>query len=210
MSAIYFHQKNIKCGIRGSERAWFSSQIFKLFICSLSLSPYDREQPLFKMCGRQDAATMSLEAFTNWARFADFYHCGEQSFEAFGIQLNTAIAMGADVVKLAARIDGQCEVHGYFEEEDRAWLKGLVQDGLKIGFFNRGQGWEGLLDAIDSGSGEIVMSFSVCDGFPGGRDWSDAVREIKERGLRIGPNTLGDMFEPGVTGYQLAKMLRSL
>jgi hypothetical protein len=213
MSTIYFKQRDgEECGIRGSERAWFSMQVFDLFMCSLSLNEFGSNQALFRMVWREDLDARSgrtIEDFRNWARAARWYYCGEEQFDAFSVQLNTAIAMGSDVIRLAARIHAQCEVHGYFDDSDRPWLKKLIEDGLSLGIFRTGQGWEPLLEMIGEGEGEIVMHFSVTDGFPGDRPWEEAMQRLKENGMRICPDNLGETFTHGINGFQLAQRLRN-
>lgn len=90
----------------------------------------------------------------------------------FEVQLNTVIACGSDELRLLARIHGQCEVHGYVEGEDRAWLAGLIERALEIGLMREetqgyGKGWRDVIELLRKASdAPVVMSYSVTDGFP--------------------------------------------
>lgn len=92
------------------------------------------------------------------------------------IDLNTALVAGSDQVALAAKIHGWCESHCWVEGPDRVWLADLIDRGLETGLYRRGMGWEGPA-RHDTGPGvvpllrsrddePVVLSFSVCDGFP--------------------------------------------
>ncbi len=78
---------------------------------------------------------------------------------------------------LAARIAGQAEVHGFCEGIDRAWLAGLIDEGLKSGEFRKNTGyphreesWEHVTAFLRARDDEpVVMSYSVTDSFPNRR-----------------------------------------
>lgn len=109
---------------------------------------------------------------------------GGHALSARTITLNTALVAGSRPIQLAARIHGHCEIHGYVEGPDRAWLAEVIDEGLDAGIYRRtlmygsvpeagidaqlcSQGWEdvqALLRAADDDP--VVMSYSVCDGFP--------------------------------------------
>jgi len=99
------------------------------------------------------------------------------------VGLNTALLAGSDLIRLAAKIDGWCEVHAWVEGGDRAWLAGIIEQGLRAGMYRQGlwmdnpdsgardkwapMGWDqviGLLRARDDEP--AVMSYSATDGFP--------------------------------------------
>lgn len=105
------------------------------------------------------------------------------------IELNTALAAGSDPVRLAAKVHGWCESHAFVEGKDRAWLAGIIDEGLRTGIYRRGiwyvdrpcngpaadqpdrkwssQGWEEVQAFLCERDDEpVVMSYSVCDQFP--------------------------------------------
>lgn len=99
------------------------------------------------------------------------------------VGLNTALAAGSDPIKLAAKLHGYCELHAWVDGPDRAWLAGIMQEGLDIGLYRRGiwyskmpdgprdqwtpQGWEDVITLLRARDDEpVVTSYTVCDGFP--------------------------------------------
>jgi hypothetical protein len=101
-------------------------------------------------------------------------------FHASDVALNTALAVGSDPIKLAAKIHGYCEIHGFVEGEHREWFAGVIDEGLAVGVYRRGlnyessdgttkwtsQGWEDVLALLRSRDEPVVMSYSVTDTFP--------------------------------------------
>lgn len=174
-----------------------------------------------------DALELSLGASNVRFRVADI------ELNSFDVALNTALAVGAPVIALAAKIHGACELHAWVEGPDRKWLADLIDDGLDIGVYRRevtghSQGWESVQELLRSRDDEpVVMSYSVCDSFPnqyvanwqppdGDEDaWydlpDDQQWELALAGLRkarpwaqITPESLaGQGFHLGVTVYDL-------
>lgn len=97
---------------------------------------------------------------------------------------NTALAVGNDAVKLAARLAGQREIHAWVDGPNRAWLADIIQAGLDCGVLRaqlrfkdgpypdspelvRPQGWEGVMELLRTRDDEpVVTSYSVGDSFP--------------------------------------------
>lgn len=95
------------------------------------------------------------------------FRVGGHDIEAWQLGMNTAMAMGSDVVKLAAKIHAKCEVHGYIEGEDRSDIAEIMEEGLRIGIYRSDAGWEQVIELLRSNDTEpVVMSYSVCDQFP--------------------------------------------
>jgi hypothetical protein len=101
---------------------------------------------------------------------------------ATALSLNTALAVGGDELRLAARIDAQCEIHGWVDGPHRGWIADVIERGLEVGLYRRSLeghdlGWSSVVDLLRSSSeGEIVTSFSVGDRFPS----ADAARLSEE------------------------------
>jgi hypothetical protein len=100
----------------------------------------------------------------------------------FSAQLNTALNIGGDEVKLMARLHGQCEIHCYVEGANRDWLAGIIERGIKIGLFREAEdwetGWSNVITLLRSRNDcPVVTSFSVCEQFPnpGVADWEAPV-----------------------------------
>jgi hypothetical protein len=101
-----------------------------------------------------------------------------RELKKLGIVVNTALAIGGDPLKLAARLIAQVDDHCWVEGEDRAWLAGIIGLGLEAGVFadrflsygDNGlwepSGWDdvtALLRACDDQP--VVMSYSVSGSF---------------------------------------------
>ncbi|MFK0047895.1 hypothetical protein ACIQU4_28175 [Streptomyces sp. NPDC090741] len=99
--------------------------------------------------------------------------------------LNTAMALGGDAVRLAARLHGQCEINCWIDGPNRAWLADVVQGGLDDGSFRSGVGWDGVADLLrERDDHPVVMSFA--DTFP--NVWS-------ARGAEIGASDADELVE---------------
>jgi hypothetical protein len=129
--------------------------------------------------------------------------------------MNTSLALGNDVFCLATRITCQCEVHGWFAGRDREWLAGLILQGLSIRVFRpvvraHPTGWEELVAWLRSGEGDVVMSYSVTDDFPGhlyeeddegevvedrALTWKEAFEQKCPEMNRIGPDTVHGLVD---------------
>lgn len=121
------------------------------------------------------------------------------------IELNTALAVGTDVVALAAKIHGWCETHCYIEGVDREWVADIIDEGLSIGIYRQGlwydadyhqtawerrentnkkwveQGWDEVTKLLRSRNDEpVVLSYSVTDSFPDEMYATDFVRTDEE------------------------------
>lgn len=126
-------------------------------------------------------------------RFIDVFttamRAGGWCFEAAGVELhtddlayNTVLVTGSDLIRLAAQIEGRCNVHGWFEGPDRAWAADLIDEGLATGLYRRtlarqnvagatttveSQGWENVQALLRERDDEpVVMSYTVEGGFP--------------------------------------------
>ncbi|MET8605716.1 hypothetical protein ABZV92_19455 [Streptomyces rubiginosohelvolus] len=77
------------------------------------------------------------------------------------MQLNTAMAVGTEPVRLAARLHGQCEINCWVDGPHRTWLAGVVESGLDNGSFRAGLGWESIADLLRQRDDQpVVTSFS--------------------------------------------------
>lgn len=88
--------------------------------------------------------------------------------DTFQLQLNTVLAVGNDVLRLMARLHGQCEIHAYVEGADREWLAAIIERGRETALLRPTVGWESVIDLLRRHDDEpVVTSYSVCGGFPG-------------------------------------------
>lgn len=88
------------------------------------------------------------------------------------VELNTALVAGSDLVRLAAKLSMWADRFPFVEGPDRAWLAGLIEQGLKSGMYRRSLngheiGWPGVIEFLRSREDEpVVVHYSVEDSFP--------------------------------------------
>lgn len=105
------------------------------------------------------------------------------------LYLNTALRMGSNPVKLMARIHGSCEIHCFVEGENRNWLAGLIEDGIETNVLrfktnNMDNGWLNVADMLrDSDDDPVVLSYSVTDPFPNGRNWDSSINSLRKESI---------------------------
>lgn len=181
MGRILFHEQGFpNLVISGSERAYADLLTRKLF---LALFDFDGDVPsspawqrqIFSPKLKQAAEHLTNDAAKERVNQMLSFSFGDQgllevdgkNIDIFSLTLNTAIAAGSDPIKLLARIHGSCELHGWIDGPDRAWLAAIVEDGLRSLVLRPDHGWEALMERLLARSDRpLVSSFSVCDSFP--------------------------------------------
>jgi hypothetical protein len=185
MSRIYFHSPSDTEEIYGRERAWMGCFLEDLargltvsrFNCTdlARFLPKDA-WPLNELNEANGSAVRFAGALELWMRGgapSESWVVGGQRYDCWQMTLNTCMAVGNDATKLCARLHGQCEIHAYVEGPNRAWLAGVVREGIRCGLMRdggnekeRGQ-WSRLADWLEQRKDEpVVTSYSVCEGFP--------------------------------------------
>jgi hypothetical protein len=178
MSRIYFHSEHGTAQLHGSERAYMSLLCGRLLVATmepLDLDWRDRGNPIRRLLPAGHylldyPAPLFVERFREWAAvsFDDpgFVYQDRQVSRS-SVALNTALVLGNDPMKLLARLHGQCEIHCYVEGPHRAWLAGIMQRGRASRLYRADQGWEAVIDLLQSrDDGPVVCSYSVTEGFP--------------------------------------------
>lgn len=198
MSRVYFHTPSAEAELHGSERAWLGGLCDDIARGVLDVqNNYERvkellpdrhgypsypEYPCPDYFGRFQQWRMSAETAVLGSFTGEGITWKGKTLGSFSLVLNTACRIGGDALKLAARIHGQCEIHCWCEGKDRAWLAGIIDQGLRDGIYRRGmrpekapgvpgelvsQGWDEVAALLRSRDDEpVVMSYSVCDQFP--------------------------------------------
>lgn len=170
MSGVYFHSPSGTATLRGSERA------------HLNLAVRDLGNAMLDAQHNADILRAALPAGhylrnVQDAQWANFFRIAQAEalplvidgteVDVWDINLNTAIALGNDAVKLAARIHAQCEIHAWVDGPNRAWLAAIIQGGRASGFYRADAGWEAVIELLLSRDDEpVVLSYSVTDPFP--------------------------------------------
>lgn len=187
MSRVYFHSPSDTAELLGSERAWLGGLVSDLATGMLHLH-YDNDALRALL---PPGHHIRQRTGSDWAdSYALYFRTGDselvryrgKSLSTFSLALNTATAVGNDQMKLAARIHGQCELHAWVDGPNRAWLADIMQAGLDSGVYRKGywyepaaggerlwqsMGWESVIGLLRTRDDEpVVMSYSVCDGFP--------------------------------------------
>lgn len=193
MSKIYFHTQDEDAEVHGSERHYFASLCAELTHAVLGRHTQDwGDTPaLLKRAFPQDHYTLSPRS----GAFAERFHThlivsdgalllGDQEVSIFSLVLNTALRLGSDPVRLAARLHGQCEIHAYVEGPNRAWLADIIEQGRQFEFYRNGQGWEDVVALLRrDATSPVVTSYSVCEQFPnaGIANWNPPLDDDGEK-----------------------------
>lgn len=194
MSRIYFHSKDCDdAEVHGSERAYMSCIINELALSVLSsyIEPSfnTKKSPILDFIKNPDKLYFSRYedkkfeesfkmSFQSGIGDITFVHKDDE-IKSFSLALNTAIAVGSDVVQLMARIHAQCEIHAYIKPENFHWMARIIDKGLKLNILRDNQGWEHVIKLLETSKEPIVTSFSVCDKFPNSylANWSSICNE---------------------------------
>ena len=209
MSSITFKDIHEEAVVGGRERhqcGWWVRQLFEMAVDLPALveAHWRHEGKILQLLSVTDRRQLDMVLFS----------CGgggkrivERSWDLFEMSLNTAMAIGSDPVRFCARVHGQCEIHGYVEGPNRAWLAEIIDEGLRTKILRHetqgyGEGWEDvakLLRARDDCP--VVTEYSVTGSFPQMPEswreredcdewyeipeearWETALRELRESG----------------------------
>lgn len=174
MSRIYFHTPSETVEVYGTERAHmgqlvknFAVGIFGMLSHEDKLALIPTDHYAHGAVHENPAALDSQFALFIGGYSAENFADGQ---EIFATTLNTCLRVGSAPMALAARIHGQCEIHGYVEPEDGEFIASLIEAGLKTGVFREGRGdypsgWREACRVLRAGE-IVVTSYSVCDSFP--------------------------------------------
>src|SRR5215472_5272064 len=186
MSRVYFHSPSGEAELWGGERARMGSLVSDIALGFIGVGDCERLRSLvrpghyllderhYPRHGQQVTWADSLKLSLRVGFDGDGTLAWKgKPVDSFSLMLNTACAVGSDAVKLAVKIHGQCEIHCWVEGSERAWVAGLIDQGLESGVFRRNlargyaQGWEQVQECLRARDDEpVVLSYSVCDQFP--------------------------------------------
>ncbi len=176
MSEICFVSERGEASVSGPERASFRIWCIDVMCTALHLASdcEDRPHPLRQILPKDHyALRMRWRKWEEEVRAAitgdpDFrFQVGERSTTFLCCAWNTALAVGGDVLKLAARLDGQCELNAFVEESNREWLARIIERGRRSNILRAEMDWEKVLELLRfSVRGPIVSSYSGTSSFP--------------------------------------------
>lgn len=190
MSSIHFHEQIGEAAVDGAERVAMAETLAGVMWSFLKADAreYTIEQP---SCLRNVIAGNSWILNERY-RGGEFGKALETSLgagvanvsflvdgvttDARTCQLNTALRIGNDALKLWARLHGQCENHAWVDGPNRSWLADIIQLGRSSGLYRGSVGWENVIELLRKNSGcPVVTSYSACERFPNKTiaDWED-------------------------------------
>lgn len=204
MSRIYFHSPSGSAEVNGRERAHAGFLCNELLFVALGINTFTDAQP-YRALLPEDCYALRhkddrsfFEAFRTWSsvQMSAMYRLPDgRETNVFEVSLNTAVAMGSDAICLLAKLHGQCEIHAYVEGPNRAWLAGIIEQGIKDKILRVWEkdhygGWPAVIELLKSRDDEpVVTSYSVTEQFPNSGiarnhgDWQITVshEEIKKK-----------------------------
>lgn len=170
-----FNTVTDKAEVRGWERANFNHLIAQL---GHSILPSRARSADYKDVLPADHHLMGQAFYilddSQWrASFQQDFMLGDMRFvingvdvSSFTLSLNTAMLLGNDAVKLAARLHAQCESYCWIDGPNRAWVAGIIENGTD-NVFRTNSGWEEVVALLHSSDeGEVVVSESIGSSFP--------------------------------------------
>jgi len=193
VSRLYFHSPSGTAELLGSERAHLGSLCNDIALGVLDLQwNADKVEDLVDARHYPPPGQYDYEGRMRWRSNVEtsLKVCIREplswrghEISSFSLILNTALVVGSDAVKLAARLHAQCELHAWVDGPNRAWLADLMQAGLDAGVFRDGfwfatapdgpkgtwssQGWDEVIEFLRSRDDEpVVTSYSVGSCFP--------------------------------------------
>lgn len=214
MSRIYFDtEKSGSVHVAGAERHWAGYLSDKIACAALGVDGFlSPEDPLVRAA--RPAWSGSLEYF---GRALSYGGCqlalpNGSLVDSWHVLLNTAMSVGSPAVQILTTIHAQCEVHGWFAPGSFAVVAQTIQLGLGTGVMRRGHGWEDLAAFLMRVEEPVVMSYSVCERFPGvdeegaQHSWAEAFQAIREN--EITPLRLSNprRFGAGLNGFDVRRM----
>lgn len=175
MSRVYWHSRHGDAELLGRERAYAACMVEDMTCAQFphSLAGSWLAQ-LFPDVGlqpgqlRPEAIRHRYFSVCSGAERIIFGDLVEGGFEC---ALNTACVVGSDAVTLLARIHGQCEIHGWVDGPNRAWLASVIDRGREHEVLRPNMGWESVAELLRLRDDEpVATSYSVCEWFPSA-DW---------------------------------------
>lgn len=241
MSSITFQDQHGEVKLRGPERAWAGFVCKQLFETAFHAPMFparkELEERLLQSLAKEQKVFRAPAHLQDLLLGITVYPCAVltlpdgEKVPAIELILNTAMALGSDVVKFLARLDGQCEIHMWAEGEDRAWLADLIVQGRADGVLRPNMGWESVASFLRARQYvPVVCSYSVTASFPNpgvlgltteeeeerffkrapGSQWElcmTGLRTVQGRLLQISPSTLARRFGAGMDAFEFLERL---
>ena len=179
MSRIYFHNVESTAEVSGRERHLLGNYCSRALLFALGDLKHFGTQPpwilkhipascYLHQSGRRDLLAEDIKTWLSVGYGPDAaLLLGDERYPLFELQLNSALVVGGNTLKLAARLHGQCEIHCYVEGPNRNWLAGLIEEALEKAIFRKDAGWDSVCKLLHKADDSpVICSYSVCDSFP--------------------------------------------
>lgn len=182
MSSIAFHELGRTTRVSGRERAMMGRLCHSMLIAQIGHRDDWKDWVPYVIAPDHYLAdmareTLTFEGISRFNRSVETHlHVGDSMYLdgeplcLFSLQLNSAIEWGSERMRLIAKLHGQCEIHAYCEENDRAWLAELIDQAVEDKLLRPDawgyDGWPAVSAMLRDGRGPVVTSYSVCDSFP--------------------------------------------
>lgn len=209
MSRITFHTENEgERKVLGAERAHMGVMCADVASAFLPRGLFDRADRFMTADARRKLIDIKPEGRFKIAELyfrqdtTPMFQIDGEPHDNFDLQLNTVLAIGNDPLCLFARLHGQVEIHAYVEGPHRSWLAGVIVDGLELGIFRQGAGWDGVIELLrQADDAPVVTSYSITDPFPCDKTWDEAITGLRANdGIEpFEPETLRTRFGHGKT-----------
>lgn len=228
MSGIYFHAQGRGAAVRvsGAERAYAGVLIGDLTCAALGLLGTWGPKYLEPALRRERYPGSDVTTLIRISE--DVLELDGRRVSTWLMSLQTALTLGSDPLRFLARVHGQCEIHGYVEGPNRAWLAGIIDAGRASSVLRAGVGWEGVAALLRAAAdAPVVMSYSVTESFPSlsaARDggfvgdgdaweelpaaerWSQALAGIRRcQGLELKPDDWASFRFREVSAFELVE-----
>jgi hypothetical protein len=177
MSRVYFHSEHGEATITGRERGHLCLMGERFGANTLRPLTLAAAERLASLVDPDHYLAPHGRPGVDWgAQFLDAIapallgvplRWADRGFDAGTLVRNSAIRQGGDQIKLAVRIQSQCEIHAWVDGLNRAWLAGIIRAGIERGLYREDQGWPEVIELLLARDDEpVVTSSSFCDQFP--------------------------------------------
>lgn len=221
MSSISFNSINHVARVSGAERALMGQYCARSLLFALGDLNYPYQDPPWIMKHVPEDSYLHESPIAHINTWLSIGHdnliLNGEEYSIFTTQLNSALAIGNDAIKLMARLHGQCEIHCFVEGKNRQWLANIIKKGLDQKIFRGNMGWDEVLELLERDSdGPVVCSYSVSDCFPNNylaecdeetpyeEQWDLCMEKLRsgEGCLELKPNDWDDYkFGAGISGF---------
>ncbi|RKR92678.1 hypothetical protein BDK92_7155 [Micromonospora pisi] len=230
MSKLHFHSPFGEAALNGSEHAHFGALCTDMVIAMLGLGSPIAVKRIAKLLSPAVGQVPPAHQYQGWRRGVetslvvgdDPFHWRGHPIASKPLLFNTALALGNDPIRLAARLYYQCEIHAWVDGPNRAWLADIMQDGLNRSVFRDGfwfndgpdgprrwsdQGWTQVIELLRARDDEpVVTSYSVEDQFPNRKAarWEPVIKPDwrPDWAYGDGANEWADMTAAGQEDYR--------